>query len=83
MTAARKLQYAPTEAQVLREEIYEIGRQIDRRLGNRPGTAERGIYFWLWPPDSLTDLGVLAQLHGDGIEFLHDLTITPKETSKS
>ena len=34
MTAARHLAIAPTEAQVLREEIYEIGRQIDRRLGN-------------------------------------------------
>jgi len=80
MTAARKLQHAPTAPQVLREEIYQIGRQIDRRLGNRPGTAERGIYFWLWPPDSLNDLGVLARLHADAIEFLHDLTTTPKET---
>lgn len=37
MTAARHLAVAPTEAEVLREEITTICHQIDRRLGNRPG----------------------------------------------
>jgi hypothetical protein len=31
--------------------IAAIGDHIDRHLGNTPGTAERAIYFWWWPPE--------------------------------
>lgn len=79
MTAARHLAVAPTEAEVLGEEITAVCAQIDRRLGNRPGTAERGLYFWLWPPADLA-VDVLVRLHADGIKFLHNLTTTERTT---
>ena len=70
VTAARHLAIAPTEAELLADEIRAVCHQIDRRLDNRPGTAERGIYFWLWPPADL-DADVLAKLHADAVAFLH------------
>ncbi len=78
MTAARHLAIAPTEAAVLADEIRAVCDQIDRRLDNRPGTAERGLYFWLWPPADL-DADVLANLHADAVRFLHTIT-TDKRT---
>lgn len=66
---------APTEAEILTDEIRAVCHQIDRRLDNRPGTAERGLYFWLWPPADL-DADVLTRLHADAIEFLHNITTT-------
>lgn len=53
--------------------------QIDRRLGNRPGTAWRGLWFWLWPPPQHPDPDVLRNLHTDAVEFLHTIN-HPKET---
>ena len=81
MTAARRLRVAPSEAELLAGEISDICQQIDRRLGNRPGTAARGTYFWLWPPDPLPDVSVLIRLHVDSVKFLHTLITAPsKET---
>ena len=57
-------------AESLRREIRELAAQIDRRLGNPPGTAERAIYFWFWP--RVDDLDVLTALHADAARFLLD-----------
>lgn len=73
MSAARHLHVAPTDAEVLADEIAAICDQIDRRLGNPPDTAEAGLYFWLWPPGDL-DTDVLAALHADAVAYLHTLT---------
>lgn len=80
MSAARHLDAAPSADEVLAREIADVCVQIDRRLGNRTGTAEKGVWFWLWPPDSLPDLDVLTALHRDAVTFLHNLIRTPKET---
>ncbi|HOB50963.1 MAG TPA: hypothetical protein PKK01_16880 [Mycobacterium sp.] len=80
MSAARRLRIAPTAAEVLADEISAICEQIDRRLGNPPGTAEAGLYFWLWPPGDL-DADVLTALHADAVTFLLDLTTNPKGTA--
>ena len=72
----------PTPAQILRAEISELGRQIDRRLGNRPGAAERAIYFWLWPPPDVQCLDTLTRLHADAVEFLGAVTADPAHTPK-
>jgi len=69
-----------TEAELLVDEIRAICHQIDRRLDNRLGTAERGLYFWLWPPDPAVSIEVLTRLHADAIEFLHNLTTTERTT---
>ena len=66
--ARPNLRVAPTPAETLRRDISELARQIDTRLGNPPGTAERGIYFWFWP--RVDDLGVLVALHADAVNFL-------------
>lgn len=79
MSAARHLTVAPTAAQALRTEITDICVQIDHRLGNRAGTAERGIYFWY--SESLADIDVLIRLRADALNHLHNLTDSPKETS--
>ena len=64
------LRIAPEPCETLRAEITELAAQIDRRLGNPPGTAERGIYFWYWP--RVDDLDVLTALHADAARFLLD-----------
>lgn len=46
----------------------------------RPGTAEAGLYFWLWPPGDL-DADVLTALHADAVAYLLDLTTNPKGTA--
>ena len=66
-----KQPHTPTEAQLLRNEITAICHQTDRRLGNPPGTAEQGLYFWLWPPTDL-DAETLTNLHTSAVKFLHD-----------
>lgn len=81
MSAARHLAVAATEAEVLREEIAEIGRQIDHRTFAPPGTAERGVWFWYWPPESVHSVDVITRLHADAVTFLHSLTNTQKEIS--
>lgn len=80
MSAARHVRVTPSAAEVLAREIADVCLQIDRRLGNRRGTAERGVWFWLWPPDPLPGLDVLTNLHADAVEFLHNIVRTPKET---
>ena len=62
------LRIAPEPSEILRAEITELAAQIDRRLGNPPGTAERAIYFWFWP--RVDDLDVLTRLHADAVGFL-------------
>lgn len=79
MTAARKLKPTPTEPEILRDEIRAICEQIDRRNGTTPGTAERGLYGYYWPPHPFMDLDVLIRLHADALIFLHALTTTPIE----
>ena len=74
--AARHLAVVPTEAETLVDQIRAICDQIDRRLDNRPGTAERGVWFWLWPPDPAVSIEVLTRLRADAIEFLHNITTT-------
>lgn len=69
MTAARHLSIAPSPAELLAADIREMCQQIDRRLGNRPGTAERGLWFWLWPPER-PEPDVVARMHSDAAEFL-------------
>ena len=76
MSAARHLHITPTAAEVLSDEISELAAQIDRRLANRPGTAERAIYFWLYPLDDELPCEVLSALHSDAVAYLHDLTTT-------
>ena len=73
MSAARHLRVAPDPAEFLRADITAVCLQIDRRLGNPPGTAERGTYFWLWPPEDVSSLDVLTRLHTDAVTFLHTL----------
>jgi len=74
MTAARHLSVAPDPAGVLQREIAEVCVQIDGRLGNPRGTAERGVYFWHWPPHPAQTVETLAALHADAVAFLHKLT---------
>lgn len=76
MTAARHLHRAPTEAEVLTDEIAEVCRQIDRRTGAPPGTALRGLYWHLWPPAD-QPAEVLTQLHADAVAYLRDITTPP------
>ena len=77
VTAARRrhLAVAPDPADVLRADIRAICRQVDVRLGNPPGTAERGLYFHLWPPQGVTNVDVLVELHRDAVKFLCDLVV--------
>ena len=63
----------PAEAEVLADAITGICAEIDRRLHNRPGTAERGLWFWLWPPER-PEPDVVARLHADAVEFLGRVT---------
>jgi hypothetical protein len=81
MTAAAKrhLRAAPDPAEVLRHEIAEICAQIDVRLGSRAGTAERGTYFWYWPPRDITSIKVLTRLHADAVRFLVDVMDRQRE----
>jgi hypothetical protein len=37
-----------------------------------PGTALRGIYFWLWPPSPTTTIEVLRNLYADACRWLRD-----------
>lgn len=76
MNAAHHLRIAPTVEKILREDITAICNQIDVRLGNRPGTAERGLYFWLWPPGPNTDANVLTDLHSDAVVTLAAIVMT-------
>lgn len=68
-----------TVRQSLCQQITKTCARIDRRLGNRPGTAEKGLWFWLWPPHPDTDTDVLINLHADAVDFLHNITHTLKD----
>ena len=69
LTAGRSV-LPRTEAEALVEDIAAICAQIDRRLGNRRGTAERGVWFWYWPPHPDIGAEVLTALHRDAVAFL-------------
>jgi hypothetical protein len=81
VTAARKRQLgaAPSPAEILRDEITAICSQMDRRLGNRAGTAEKAVYFWYWPPGDVSSVGVLTNLHADAVRFLVDVMERQRE----
>lgn len=78
MSAAKRLKVAPTPADTLRSEIAAICEQIDRRTGAKPGTAERGTYFWFWPRTDCID--TLTALHRDAVTFLANLATNRKES---
>jgi hypothetical protein len=67
---ARRLHAVPSPADILREEIAAICKQMDRRYGNPPGTSERAVYFWWWPADEVHNVDVLEALHSDAVRFL-------------
>jgi len=76
-TAGR--QPPPTEAEQtaersLRRHITAICARIDRHTGAPPGTAERGCFFWLWPPVDGLDTAVLQQLRADAASMLRSIT---------
>lgn len=68
------LRLAVDPALLLRQDITAVCAQIDRRTGNPVGTAERGTYYWLWPPADVVSLDVLRSLHRDAVDMLHDIT---------
>lgn len=76
MSAARRLRIAPTAAEVLADEISELAAQIDRRLANRPGTAEQAIYFWHGPP-GWQGVDLLTRLHADAVALLAQIVNHP------
>lgn len=71
---ARPRALAPTHAQILTAETLAVCAQIDRRLGNQPGTAARGCWFWHWPPEPHQSVELLAALHADAVAFLYGIT---------
>lgn len=68
-----------TEAEHLAADITTICAQIDRRLGNPAGTAERGTYFWYWPPTPDLGVEVLTNLHADAVAMLHRIVASEDE----
>jgi hypothetical protein len=54
----------------LRRRITATCAEIDQLHGNPPGSAERGTYFWLWPPSDSTAIDTLQNLLNDAREFL-------------
>ena len=69
LTAGRSV-LPRSEAEALVEDIAAICAQADRRLGNRVGTAERGVWFWYYPPHPNVGTEVLTALHRDAVAFL-------------
>ena len=67
---ARRLTIAPAPEDLRRQHIGELCAQTDLHLGNPPGTAERGIYFWHWPPE-IPGAETLTALYADAVELLH------------
>jgi hypothetical protein len=61
-------------ADKLRADIRHVCLAADSLRGNPPGSAERGIYYWLWDPDLsyLTDISVLLRLRLDAVRFLSE-----------
>lgn len=57
----------------LRDRITEVCAEIDTRLGNRPGTAERGCFFWYWPPEPSIGVEVLVALYRDAVAMLRSV----------
>lgn len=60
----------------LRDRITEVCVEIDSRLGNKHGTAERGCYFWYWPPEPNIGVEVLVALHRDAVAMLDSIVTT-------
>lgn len=57
-------------AAILRSQIAHISAEVDKRLGNKPGTCHRAVYFWLWPPQDNTSIPVLENLRTDAVVWL-------------
>lgn len=77
MNPTQPRQESPTvdpSADQLIDETRQLADMIDRRIGNPPGTTERAIYLWWWPPTPTTSLDCLRTLHADAVEILHRLT---------
>ncbi|MGO9100111.1 MAG: hypothetical protein ACLP9Y_11975 [Mycobacterium sp.] len=54
----------------LRDKITNVCAEIDRRHGNPAGTAERGVYFWLWPWSESIAIDTLQNLLNDARVYL-------------
>ncbi len=54
----------------LRAKITAVCAEADLRYGSPPGSAERGTYFWLWPPSESTEIDTLCNLLNDARAFL-------------
>jgi hypothetical protein len=57
-------------ADELKAGIAAAAAKLDARYGNPPGVALRGIYFWFYPPEDVTGIDVLENLHADAIRFV-------------
>lgn len=81
MTAAKRHSAEPKLADTLKVEIAALCKQIDARTGAPPGSALRGIYFWLWPATDNHSVEVLTSLHADAVRVLAALTTGPDTTN--
>ena len=63
-----------SDAAIRRElvgKIRRIANELDARYGNAiPGTAERALYMWFWPPSESTSVETLCYLLGDARDWL-------------
>jgi hypothetical protein len=70
----------PAESQIRAElvgKIANVCNELDRRYGNDPGRAERGLYSFYWPPSASTGIDVLCRLLDDARAFLAAAPATP------
>ena len=72
--AANRAVATPEATAILHAEIEAVCRQIDRRTGAPPGTAQKATYLYWWPPAPTDCVEVLACLHADAVIFLADIT---------
>ncbi len=61
----------------LRAKITAVCAEADLRYGSPPGSAERGTYFWLWPPSDSMGIDTLQNLLNDAREFLSKAPALP------
>lgn len=67
----QRRQLSPVET--LRADIAVICEQIDRRLANPTGRAEKCIYAYYWPPRDINSVDTLTALHRDAADYLYQL----------
>jgi len=66
----------------LRDKITAVCAEADLRYGSPPGSAERGTYFWLWPPSDSMGVDTLQNLLNDAREFLSKAPPLPASASQ-